>query len=179
VYSNTGGQQSKATPLGASAKFAAAGRDLPKKDLGLLAMAYGNVYVAHIAFGADDKQTLRALLEAQAYPGPSLVIAYSHCIAHGYDMAQALSQHQLAVASAYWPLYRYDPRRRDDGKPPLVLDSKAATKLVSDFAHNETRFRLPMLANPARAEELMKQAQAHASERYALYAYMAAPTATK
>jgi pyruvate-ferredoxin/flavodoxin oxidoreductase len=179
VYSNTGGQQSKATPLAAAAKFAAAGRELPKKDLGMLAMAYGNVYVAQVAFGADDKQTLRALLEAQSYPGPSLVIAYSHCIAHGYDLAHALSQQTLAVQSAYWPLYRYDPRRRDAGKPALLLDSKPPHKTIADFAYNETRFRLPLMTDPKRAEKLMEAAQSHASERFRLYEQLARPHTTK
>ncbi len=173
VYSNTGGQQSKATPLGAAAKFAAAGRDLPKKDLGMLAMAYGNVYVAQVAFGANDKQTLQAMLEAQSYPGPSLIIAYSHCIAHGYDLAHALSQQELAVASAYWPLFRYDPRRREEGKTALVIDSKPPKKTLRDFAYNETRFRLPLMSNPERAEELMDRAQKHATARFELYTQLA------
>jgi pyruvate-ferredoxin/flavodoxin oxidoreductase len=173
VYSNTGGQQSKATPLGATAKFATAGRDMPKKDLALLAMAYENVYVARIAFGADDRQTLRALLEAQSYPGPSLVIAYSHCIAHGYDMARALDQQQLAVASAYWPLFRYDPRRVAAGEAAMQLDSKPPKKSVSDFAYNETRFRLLLASQPVRAEALMAQAEERARERYRLYQRLA------
>ncbi|MEZ4440991.1 MAG: pyruvate:ferredoxin (flavodoxin) oxidoreductase [Polyangiaceae bacterium] len=173
VYSNTGGQQSKATPLGASAKFAAAGRELPKKDLGMLAMAYGNVYVAQVAFGGDDKQTLRAMLEAQSYPGPSLVIAYSHCIAHGYDLVHGLSQQKLAVESAYWPLYRFDPRRNEEGQSPLVIDSKAPKKAVRDFAYNETRFRLPLMSNPERAEDLMQRAEKHAAARLSLYHQLA------
>ena len=113
VYSNTGGQQSKSTPTGAAAKFAAAGKTGGKKDLGLMAMAYGHVYVAQVAFGAKDAQTLKAFLEAEAYPGPSLIIAYSHCIAHGYDMAFGLEHQKLAADSGYWPLYRFDPRRAD------------------------------------------------------------------
>ncbi len=110
VYSNTGGQQSKATPLGAAAKFAAAGKSTNKKDLGMMAMVYGNVYVARVAFGANDAQTVKAFAEAETYPGPSLIIAYSHCIAHGYDMADGLSQQKLAVDSGHWPLFRFDPR---------------------------------------------------------------------
>jgi pyruvate-ferredoxin/flavodoxin oxidoreductase len=176
VYSNTGGQQSKATPLGASAKFAAAGKAQPKKDLGLLAIAYGNVYVAQIAFGADDRQTVRALLEAQAYPGPSLVIAYSHCIAHGYDMARGLDQQALAVQSAYWPLYRFDPRRKEKGEPAMQLDSKKPKKSIADFAYNETRFRLLLHADPERAARLMNAAQEHATERLALYEHLARST---
>jgi pyruvate-ferredoxin/flavodoxin oxidoreductase len=111
VYSNTGGQQSKATPLGAAAKFAASGKPIGKKDLGLLANMYGHVYVARVAFGAKMAQTAQAFLEAEAYPGPSLIVAYSHCIAHGYDMAQGVAQQKLAVDSGVWPLYRFDPRR--------------------------------------------------------------------
>ena len=123
VYSNTGGQASKATPLGAAAKFAAAGKAIGKKDLGLMAMSYGHVYVARVAFGAKDAQTVKAFLEAEAYDGPSLIIAYSHCIAHGYDMAHGAEQQKLAVDSGVWPLYRFDPRRIAKGEPPLQLDS--------------------------------------------------------
>ena len=122
VYSNTGGQQSKATPLGAVAKFAAAGKTTPKKDLGLLANMYGHVYVARVALGAKMPQTVQAFLEAEAYPGPSLIIAYSHCIAHGYDMANGATQQKLAVDSGVWPLYRFDPRRVAAGEPPMHLD---------------------------------------------------------
>src|SRR5450759_2758222 len=127
VYSNTGGQQSKATPLGAAAKFAAAGKSTAKKDLGLMAMSYGHVYVARIAFGAKDAQTVKAFIEAESYPGPSLLIAYSHCIAHGYDMAYGLEQQKLLVGSGIWPLFRFDPRRVAAGQPPLTLDSGAQT----------------------------------------------------
>jgi hypothetical protein len=125
VYSNTGGQQSKATPTGAAAKFAVAGKSGGKKDLGLMAMAYGHVFVAQVAFGAKDAQTLKAFIDAEAYQGPSLIIAYSHCIAHGYDMAFGLEHQRLAADSGYWPLYHYDPRRADRGESPLVLDSPA------------------------------------------------------
>jgi pyruvate-ferredoxin/flavodoxin oxidoreductase len=176
VYSNTGGQASKATPRAATAKFAATGKALPKKDLGMLAMAYGNVYVASIAFGASDKQTLKALLEAESYEGPSLVLAYSHCIAHGYDMARSLDQHKLATQSGYWPLYRFDPRRAEAGKAPLVLDSKAPKIKVSDFAYNETRFRLLLKSDPERAAKLMEQAQDDATRRYRMYEQLANPT---
>lgn len=169
VYSNTGGQASKATPLGATAKFAAAGKAQPKKDLAMASMAYGNVYVAKVAMGANDKQTLRALLEAQSYDGPSIVIAYSHCIAHGYDMAKALEQQKLAVNSAYWPLLRFDPRRTNDGKAPLQLDSKPPTVAVEDFAYNEMRFRLLLTSDPVRAQQLMDHAQREAQNRYQLY----------
>ena len=122
VYSNTGGQQSKATPMGASAKFASAGKTTPKKDLALMAMAYGSAYVARVAMGAKDAQTVKAFREAEAYPGPSIIIAYSHCIAHGYDLACGLDQQKLAVASGHWPLVRFDPRRPGDGQHALVLD---------------------------------------------------------
>ncbi len=138
VYSNTGGQQSKATPLGAAAKFAAAGKEMPKKDLGLIAMSYGNVYVARVAFGAKDAQTVKAFLEAEAYPGPSLIIAYSHCIAHGYDMAFGTEQQKLAVDSGVWPLYRFDPRRIEAGQPPLQLDSRRRRSAWSSTCRTKT-----------------------------------------
>jgi pyruvate-ferredoxin/flavodoxin oxidoreductase len=172
VYSNTGGQASKATPLAAIAKFAAAGKAEPKKDLALASMAYGNVYVAKVAIGANDKQTLRALLEAQSYEGPSIVIAYSNCIAHGYDMAKALEQQKLAVNSAYWPLLRFDPRRADDGGVALQLDSKPPTIAIEDFAYNEMRFRLLLNSNPVRAQQLMANAQRQAQSRYELYKHL-------
>jgi pyruvate-ferredoxin/flavodoxin oxidoreductase len=173
VYSNTGGQTSKATPLAAAAKFSAQGKDTPKKDLGLLAMTYGNVYVAQVAFGAKDQQTLRAFVEAASYPGPSLIIAYSHCIAHGYDLGQALTQHQLAVKTGYWPLYRFDPRLRQNGGFPLRLDSPAPTAKLSEFAYNETRFRLLLQSDPERARELMDAAQAGVNRRFAMYQQLA------
>ncbi|MCA9622032.1 MAG: pyruvate:ferredoxin (flavodoxin) oxidoreductase, partial [Myxococcales bacterium] len=173
VYSNTGGQASKSTPLGAAAKFAASGKSVGKKDLGLMAMSYGHVYVASIAMGAKDTQTVSAFLEAESYPGPSLIIAYSHCIAHGYDLVHGLSQQKLAVESAYWPLYRFDPRRNEEGQSPLVIDSKAPKKAVRDFAYNETRFRLPLMSNPERAEDLMQRAEKHAAARLSLYHQLA------
>ncbi len=134
VYSNTGGQASKSTPRGAVAKFAARGKSMPKKDLGMLAMAYGNVYVARVAMGANDQQTLHAFLEAEAYDGPSLIIAYSHCIAHGIDMRKGLEQQRLAVQSGYWPLYRYNPALADEGKNPLTIDSKEPNTLPHALA---------------------------------------------
>jgi len=169
VYSNTGGQQSKATPIGASAKFAASGKKGAKKDLGLMAMAYGHVYVAQVAFGAKDSQTLKALLEAEAYPGPSLVIAYSHCIAHGYDLACGLDHQKLAAESGYWPLYRYDPRRVADGLPALVLDSPPPKKHVGALMAEETRFRITQHADPERYQELVAQADARIQRRLDLY----------
>ena len=135
----------------------------------MLAMAYGNVYVAQVAFGASDTQTLKAFVEAASYDGPSLIIAYSHCIAHGYDMAQGLEQQKLAVDSAYWPLYRFDPRNAAPGKSALRLDSKKPKKRVEQFAYNEARFRMLLQSDPARAEALMDAAQQHAVRRYELY----------
>jgi pyruvate-ferredoxin/flavodoxin oxidoreductase len=173
VYSNTGGQSSKATPLGAVAKFAAGGKVTPKKDIGLMAMSYGNVYVAHIAMGANDRQTLQALLEAESYPGPSLVIAYSHCIAHGINMAKGLEQQALAAQSGYWPLYRYDPRLREQGKNPFQLDSKEPSLPLKEYAYNENRYRILQQVNPVVAEELMEAAQAAVNERWKTYAELA------
>jgi pyruvate-ferredoxin/flavodoxin oxidoreductase len=173
VYSNTGGQASKSTPRGAVAKFAARGKSMPKKDLGLLAMAYGHVYVASVAMGANDQQTLRAFLEAEAYDGPSVIIAYSHCIAHGIEMSKGLEQHKLAVQSGYWPLYRYNPELHAEGKNPLVLDYKEPTIPLERFAYNETRFRMLLQSNEERAESLMQLAQQDARERWNTYHEMA------
>jgi pyruvate-ferredoxin/flavodoxin oxidoreductase len=174
VYSNTGGQASKATPRAAVAKFAMSGKGMPKKDLGLLAMSYGYVYVARVALGANDQHTLKAFLEAESYPGPSLIIAYSHCIAHGYDMAKGLEQQKLAVQSGYWPLYRYDPRRTLEGKSPLVLDSKAPSLPFAQYAYNETRFSMLLQMNEERAEQLMKEAQKDVEMRWKVYEQLAA-----
>jgi pyruvate-ferredoxin/flavodoxin oxidoreductase len=179
VYSNTGGQQSKATPIGAAAKFAMGGKAVPKKDLGMMAMAYGHVYVAQIAFGSKDAQTVRAFLEAEAYPGPSLLIAFSHCIAHGYDMAQGLDQQKLAVDSGYWPLYRYDPRRQDEGQSPLALDSPAPKTDLGKYMRNETRFRLVEQQNPDRFRDLLARAQVNVKKKYALYEELARGTVVK
>jgi len=173
VYSNTGGQASKATPRAAVAKFAMSGKSLPKKDLGLIAMSYGYVYVARVAMGANDQQTLRALIEAEAYDGPSIVIAYSPCIAHGYDLARGLDQAKLAVQSGHWPMYRYDPRLVDEGKNPLVIESKEPSIPVSQYAYNETRYKMLTQMDEGRAEELMKEAQQDAKSRWTLYQQMA------
>ncbi len=173
VYSNTGGQASKSTPRAAVAKFAMGGKSLGKKDLGLIAMSYGNVYVAHIAMGFNDQQTLRAIIEAEAYDGPSLIIAYSHCIAHGYDMAKGLEQQKLAVQSGHWPMYRYDPRLAAEGKNPLVIESKEPSIPLSQYAYNETRYKMLTQIDEARAEELMKEAQHDAKSRWTLYQQMA------
>jgi pyruvate-ferredoxin/flavodoxin oxidoreductase len=169
VYSNTGGQQSKATPLGASAKFAMAGKPTGKKDLGMMAMAYGNTYVAHVAFGAKDVQTVKAFLEAEAYPGPSLIIAYSHCIAHGYDLAYGLDQQKLAVDTGYWPLYRFDPRRSATGESPLVLDSAAPKVDLMKYVNNESRFRVVDQMDHARFKMLMDHAQHEVATRFSVY----------
>ncbi len=176
VYSNTGGQQSKATPLGAVAKFAAAGKTMPKKDLGLLANMYGHVYVARVAFGAKMSQTVQAFLEAEAYPGTSLIIAYSHCIAHGYDMANGAIQQKLAVDSGVWPLYRFDPRRIAKGEPPMHLDYGPPKPLVAEYMRNESRFRVVERTDPARFRGFLKEAQEAARRRYAVYQQLAGIT---
>ncbi len=159
VYSNTGGQMSKATPLGAVAKFAAAGKTMPTKDLALQAIAYANVYVARVAMGADPQQTLTAFREAEAYDGPSLVIAYSHCIAHGYEMRDGLDQQYRAVASGHWPLIRYDPVVRATGGNPFLLDSPRPRMALADYRKGELRFRALANADPAEAERLLGLAQ--------------------
>jgi pyruvate-ferredoxin/flavodoxin oxidoreductase len=174
VYSNTGGQASKSTPRAAVAKFAMGGKGMPKKDLGLIAMSYGYVYVARVAMGANDQQTLRALLEAEAYDGPSLVIAYSPCIAHGYDMARSLEQTKLAVQSGHWPMYRYDPRLAEQGQNPLVIESKEPTIPFAQYAYNETRYKMLTQMDEVRAESLMKEAEHDAKSRWTLYQQMAA-----
>ncbi|MFW6324476.1 MAG: pyruvate:ferredoxin (flavodoxin) oxidoreductase, partial [Desulfovibrionales bacterium] len=169
IYSNTGGQQSKASPLGAAAKFAASGKNRPKKDLGLMAMTYGSVYVGRVAFGADDKQTVRTFLEAESYPGTSLIIAYSHCIGHGYDLALGGSQQKLAVQSGYWPLYRFDPNRKTQGLNPLQLDSGPPTKDLSEYMYNEARYRMLRKLHPDRGAELLSEAKDRVRRQYALY----------
>jgi len=174
VYSNTGGQASKSTPRAAVAKFAMAGKNLPKKDLGLIAMSYGYVYVARVAMGANDQQTLRAFIEAESYDGPSLIIAYSHCIAHGYDMAKGLEQQKLAVQSGHWPMYRYDPRLAEQGQNPLLIESKEPSIPLSQYAYNETRYKMLTQIDEVRAEKLMKEAQHDAKSRWTLYQQMAA-----
>jgi pyruvate-ferredoxin/flavodoxin oxidoreductase len=169
VYSNTGGQQSKATPLGASAKFASAGKSTAKKDLAAMAMDYGHVYVARIAFGAKDTQTVKALIDAESYPGPSLVIAYSHCIAHGYDLEHGLEQQKLAADSGYWPLYRFDPRRAAAGDNPFQLDSAPPKVDLGKFVRNEARFRLVEQQDPERFKALLDQSKADIQKHFAVY----------
>ncbi|MGA7503368.1 MAG: pyruvate:ferredoxin (flavodoxin) oxidoreductase [Candidatus Sulfotelmatobacter sp.] len=173
VYSNTGGQASKATPRAAVAKFAAGGKPGAKKDLGLIAMSYGNVYVASVAMGAKDEHTLKAFLEAEAYDGPSLIIAYSHCIAHGINMTTGMSDQKMAVESGEWLLYRYHPERGAAGENPLTLDSRTPTKKVQDFMNMETRFKMLTKSNPEEAKELWREAQHDAETRYRLYEYLA------
>jgi len=173
VYSNTGGQASKATPRAAVAKFAAQGKAMPKKDLGMLAMAYGYVYVARIAMGANDQQTLHAILEAEAYDGPSLIIAYSHCIAHGIEMSKGLEQQKLAVQTGYWPLYRYNPVLLDQGKNPLMLDSKEPTVPLEKYIYNETRYRMLVQSDEKRAEDLLQLAKHDVQEHWEKYHHLA------
>jgi pyruvate-ferredoxin/flavodoxin oxidoreductase len=173
VYSNTGGQASKSTPRGAVAKFAAGGKPGPKKDLGLMAMSYGNVYVASVAMGAKDEHTLKAFLEAEAYDGPSLIIAYSHCIAHGIDMTTAMSDQKVAVDSGQWLLYRYHPERTLAGENPLLLDSRTPTRKVRDFLQQQTRFKMLLKSKPEDAKRLWQEAQKDSETRYRLYEYLA------
>ncbi len=173
VYSNTGGQSSKATPLGAVAKFAAAGKTMPKKDLALQAIAYGYVYVARVAMGADPQQTLRAFREAEAYDGPSLIIAYSHCIAHGIEMRDGLGQQYRAVGSGYWPLVRYDPMVRAAGGNPFLLDSPRPRIALADYTQRELRYRALANAHPAEAERLGLLAQEAVDQRWDTYEEMA------
>jgi pyruvate-ferredoxin/flavodoxin oxidoreductase len=179
VYSNTGGQASKATPMGAAAKFATAGKGLGKKDLGMMAMSYGHVYVARVALGARDQQTVRAFMEADSYPGSSIIIAYCHCIAHGYDLADGCAHQKLAVESGLWPLYRFDPRRIAEGQPPLVLDVQPTGARVSDLTKNETRFRMVEKLDPKRFQDLMTRAQTETFQRYAVYQHLAGLTIPK
>jgi pyruvate-ferredoxin/flavodoxin oxidoreductase len=173
VYSNTGGQASKATPRAAVAKFAAGGKPGLKKDLGLIAMSYGNVYVASVAMGAKDEHTLKAFLEAEAYDGPSIIIAYSHCIAHGINMETAMSDQKVAVDSGQWLLYRYHPERTLAGQNPLTLDSRTPTRRVSDYLQQQTRFKMLQKSKPEDAKHLWQQAQQDADARFRLYEYMA------
>lgn len=173
VYSNTGGQMSKATPRGAVAKFAARGKPTAKKDLALMAVLLGNVYVARVAMGANDTHTVKAFLEAESYPGPSLIVAYSHCIAHGYDMRYGLDQQKAAVLSGYWPLFRYDPRLRQQGKNPLQLDSKPPSLPLRRYVANETRFTSLAERHPEIADQLLRQAQEDVLARWQLYEHLA------
>jgi pyruvate-ferredoxin/flavodoxin oxidoreductase len=166
VYSNTGGQMSKSTPRSAVAKFAAGGKPLAKKDLGKIAMSYGSVYVAQVAMGHSDLQTIRAFAEADAYDGPSLIIAYSHCIAHGINMGQGMVNQKAAVECGHWPLYRFNPLAAREGKNPLKLDSKAPKIRFEDYAYLETRYKMLTKINPAEAKRLMVLAEGDVKERW-------------
>jgi len=174
VYSNTGYQMSKATPLGAVARFAAAGKPMPKKDLGLMLMSYGHVYVAQVAMGANDNHAVKAFVEAESYPGPSIIIAYSHCVGHGHDMRTGQGIEKMAVECGYWPLYRFDPRLTAQGKNPLQLDSKPTGLSFRDYAYKQTRYRSLTQSMPERAEELMKRAEAQVEKHWKLYEQLAA-----
>jgi pyruvate-ferredoxin/flavodoxin oxidoreductase len=176
VYSNTGGQASKATPLAAVAKFANAGKRTEKKDLAMQAIAYGNVYVARIAMGANAQQTLQALREAEAYPGPSLVLAYSHCIAHGINMQHGLTQQSKAVHSGSWPLLRFNPELRGTQQNPFTLDSTRPTLRLKDYMENELRFRMLAVTNPGQSDAMMEQAQQAILRRWKLYEDLAGLT---
>jgi pyruvate-ferredoxin/flavodoxin oxidoreductase len=169
VYSNTGGQTSKATPRGAVARFSAGGKSTPKKDLALMAMAYGGVYVARVAMGAGDMQTLKAFNEAESYNGPSIIIAYAHCIAHGIDMNHGLTQQKLAVQSGHWPLFRFDPRRAAEGKNPMQLDSKAPSVPLEDYLYNETRYTMLRQSHPDEARKLLEEAREDVAARWKMY----------
>ena len=174
VYSNTGGQCSKSTPRGAVAKFAAAGKPLGKKDLAMIAMTYGNIYVATVAMGANDAQTVKAFMEAEAYDGPSLIIAYSHCIAHGINMRLGLDTQVRAVQSGHFPLLRFNPDLAAQGKNPLQLDSKKPSLKYEDYAYQQTRFKMLTKAKPDRAKELLELGKQDVARRWSLYEQMAA-----
>ncbi len=174
VYSNTGGQCSKSTGMGAVAKFAAGGKPTPKKDLAMMAVNYGNVYVAKVAMGSNDAQCVKAFLEAEAYDGPSLIIAYSHCIAHGIDMQKGLDSQKLAVDSAYWPLFRYNPVLANEGKNPFKLDSKPAKIKLEDYIYKETRYKMLTKSDPASAKYLLEHAQKEVESKWKMYEYLAA-----
>jgi pyruvate-ferredoxin/flavodoxin oxidoreductase len=173
VYSNTGGQNSKATPIGAIAKFAMGGKNIKKKDLGLIAMGYGYVYVASVAMGAKDDQTLKAILEAESYDGPSLIIAYSHCIAHGIDMSRPLNHQKMAVDSGQWLLYRYNPMLADSGQNPFILDSKEPKIPVYDYLKTEVRFSQLEKSNPELAKKLFARQQKNVTDRFNYYKFLA------
>jgi len=175
VYSNTGGQMSKATPRGAVAKFAAAGKSTGKKDLGMMAMSYGSVYVAQVAMGSNDNHTVKAIVEAESYVGPSIILAYSHCIAHGINMRKGMDTHKAAVDSGHWPLYRYDPRRIEEGLNPLQLDSRAPSISIKQFESMQNRFNILSKSQPQRAEALLVQAQSAAKANFQEYSRRAAP----
>jgi pyruvate-ferredoxin/flavodoxin oxidoreductase len=173
VYSNTGGQASKATPLGAVAKFAAGGKPTAKKDLGMTAMRYGNVYVAQVAMGANDTHTVNAFIEAEAHEGPSLIIAYGQCIAHGIDMAKGMHHQKLAVESGYWPLYRYNPHLTDQNKNPFQLDSRDPKIPLEEYIYTEGRYRMLQQSDPEVAKFLLEQAQKAVNHKWKHYKQLA------
>jgi pyruvate-ferredoxin/flavodoxin oxidoreductase len=179
VYSNTGGQCSKATPRGAVARFAFGGKKTPKKDLAMMAMSYGTAYVARVAMGGNDTQTLKAILEAEAFDGPSLIIAFSHCIAHGYDLMYGMEQQKIAVQTGYWPLLRYNPELIRQGKTPLQLDSRPPSLPVEKYMNNETRFTILNHSDPSTADQLLRLAQEDVDSRWRLYESLAAAPATE
>ena len=172
VYSNTGGQMSKSTPRGAIAKFAAKGKPMPKKDLALMAMTYGTIYVAVVAIGANDAHAIKAFIEAEAYHGPSLIIAYSHCIAHGYELSHGMDQQKKAVLSGYWPLMRYNPDLRKQGKNPLQLDSGRPSIPLEDYINNETRYRMLSRTDSDAAKKLLELARQDIIARWHFYEYL-------
>ncbi|MBF0486008.1 MAG: pyruvate:ferredoxin (flavodoxin) oxidoreductase, partial [Candidatus Omnitrophica bacterium] len=176
VYSNTGGQASKSTPRGAVAKFAASGKSMSKKDLARIIMTYGHVYVATVSVGAKDEHTIKAIMEAEKYPGASLIIAYSHCIAHGISMANGLMEQKAAVESGHWPLFRYNPELIKEGKNPLTLDSLAPKLSFRDYAYHQTRFKSLTKTKPEEAERLIKLAQEDVNQKWAIYEALAAQT---
>jgi pyruvate-ferredoxin/flavodoxin oxidoreductase len=178
VYSNTGGQCSKSTPLGAVAKFASAGKRTPKKDLGLIAMTYGNIYVASVAMGAKDEHTLKSFLEAEAYDGPALIIAYSHCIAHGINMTTAMDNQRAAVLSGQWLLYRYNPEKALNGGNPLHIDSAAPKVPIEEYFNLENRFKMLSKSRPADAKRLYQEAQNQVEKRWHLYRRLAKEEST-
>ncbi len=169
VYSNTGGQMSKATPRGAVAKFASGGKQTRKKDLAMEAISYGTVYVARVAMGGSDTQTVKAFREAESFPGPSLIIAYSHCIAHGYDMAFGLNQQKSAVLSGYWRLLRYNPALREQGKNPFQLDSKAPSIPLKQYMYEEARYSMLARSHPSQARELLRMAEDDVQRQWRVY----------
>ena len=173
VYSNTGGQASKATPIGAVAQFAAGGKVMGKKDLGMMAMAYGSVYVANVSL-SNPAQVVKAFMEAEAYDGPSIIIAYAHCIAHGINMTTAVDEQKKVVSSGYWPLYRYNPALAAEGKNPLQLDSKAPTTSFEDFANGENRYNVLKKINPEASAQLIKKASDWTASRFEYYQKLAA-----
>ena len=176
VYSNTGGQASKSTPMGAVAKFAAGGKPSGKKDLGMGAIRYGNVYVAQVAMGANDTHTVKAFLEAEAHDGPSLIIAYSQCIAHGIDMAKGMHQQKLAVESGHWPLYRYNPKLAEENKNPFQLDSSDPKIPLKDYIYTEGRYRMLQQSDPDVAKTLLEQSAKLVQRRWQQYKQLAAQT---